>query len=34
REKDMQDIGAHGESEKFVATLLVMSHFSGLRGLS
>ncbi|VAW74674.1 hypothetical protein MNBD_GAMMA13-784 [hydrothermal vent metagenome] len=32
REKDMQDIGVHGESEKFVVTLLVMRHFSGLLG--
>jgi len=32
RGKDMQDIGAHGESEKLVVTLLVMRCFSDLPG--
>ena len=27
REKDAQDIGVHGETEKFVVTLLVMRSF-------
>ena len=32
RGKDMQDIGAHGESEKLVVTLMVIRDFSGLPG--